>query len=79
MHKLRIRTFEQIALVELRILDQEKPHYTGVPMHKLVEVYYYVDDFLIFLFDNGKVMLTVGILQRTDRMTMSEVMANIIL
>ncbi len=48
-------------------------------MHKLVEVYYYVDDFLIFLFDNGKVMLTVGILQRTDRMTMSEVMANIIL
>lgn len=34
-----------MAFVELRILDQEKPHYTGVPMHKLVEVYYYINDF----------------------------------
>ncbi|BDA60900.1 hypothetical protein NUITMVS1_23630 [Shewanella xiamenensis] len=50
-------------------------------MHKLVEVYYYIDDFFVFLFDNEKVMLTVGIriLQRTDRMTMSEVMTIIIL
>lgn len=70
-----------MAFVELRILDQEKPHYTGVPMHKLVEVYYYINDFLMFLFDNGKVMLTVGIriLQRTERMTMSEVMTITIL
>lgn len=35
-----------MALVELRICGQEKLHYTGESMHKLVEIKYYVYDFL---------------------------------
>ena len=54
-----------MVLQMIGFFDQEKPHYTGGPMHELVEVFCDVDDFwAVFIPEWEKTLLTDGTRKR---------------